>query len=94
MLLSASIVFIYYTVWAILLVRLPFVASHLMSIDLLQPFFDATSPIHGYFPAREWAIRLPAFVLTVGLAVIGTFIGSTIIKENRKKTQKARLRTA
>jgi len=77
MLLAASIVFVYYTIWAILL-----------------PFFDATSPIHGYFPAREWAIRLPAFVLVAGLAVIGTFIGSTIIKENRKKAQKARLRTA
>ncbi|KIM87116.1 hypothetical protein PILCRDRAFT_815576 [Piloderma croceum F 1598] len=77
MLLTASIVFIYYTIWAILL-----------------PFFDASSPIHDYFPAREWAIRLPAFILVVGLAVIGTFIGFTIIKENRKKAQKARLRTA
>jgi dolichyl-phosphate mannosyltransferase polypeptide 2 regulatory subunit len=65
-----------------------------MLIVLLQPFFDTTSPIHDYFPAREWAIRLPAFILVVGLAVIGTFIGSTIIKENRKKAQKAKLRTA
>jgi dolichyl-phosphate mannosyltransferase polypeptide 2 regulatory subunit len=77
MLLTASVVFIYYTIWAILL-----------------PFFDTTSPIHDYFPAREWAIRLPAFILVVGLAMIGTFIGSTIIKENRKKAQKAKLRTA
>jgi dolichyl-phosphate mannosyltransferase polypeptide 2 regulatory subunit len=66
-----------------------------MNIDVLsQPFFDASSPIHDYFPAREWAIRLPAFVLVVGLAIIGNFIGFTIIKENRKKAQKARLRTA
>jgi dolichol phosphate-mannose biosynthesis regulatory protein len=63
-------------------------------IVLPQPFFDATSPIHDYFPAREWAIRLPAFVLAVGLAAIGTFIGLTIIKDNRKKAKKARLRTA
>jgi len=77
MLLTASIVFVYYTIWAILL-----------------PFFDATNPIHDYFPAREWAIRLPAFILVMGLAVIGSFIGSTIIKENRKKAQKTRLRTA
>jgi len=77
MLLTASIVFVYYTVWAIVL-----------------PFFDTTSPIHGYFPAREWAIRLPAFILVVGMAVIGTFIGSTVVKEKRKKTQKLRLRTA
>ncbi|KZP19461.1 hypothetical protein FIBSPDRAFT_827990 [Athelia psychrophila] len=73
MLLTASIVFVYYTIWAILL-----------------PFFDKTSPIHDYFPAREWAIRLPAFILVIGLAVIGTFVGSTIMKENRKKAQKAK----
>jgi len=77
MLLTASIVFVYYTIWTILL-----------------PFFDASSPIHDYFPSREWAIRLPAFVLVVGLAVIGTFVGLTIIAENRKQAQKARLRTA
>jgi len=77
MLLTASIVFVYYTIWAILL-----------------PFFDPTAPIHDYFPAREWAIRLPAFVLVLGLAVIGIFIGTTVQKENRKKAQKARLRTA
>ncbi|KAF7976345.1 hypothetical protein HWV62_5911 [Athelia sp. TMB] len=77
MLLTASIVFVYYTIWAILL-----------------PFFDKTSPIHNYFPTREWAIRLPAFVLVIGLAVIGTFVGSTIMKENHKKAQKTKLRTA
>jgi dolichyl-phosphate mannosyltransferase polypeptide 2 regulatory subunit len=59
-----------------------------------QPFFDASSPIHDYFPAREWAIRIPAFVLVVGLAVIGSFVGFTIIKERRKKAQKAKLRNA
>ncbi|KII88476.1 hypothetical protein PLICRDRAFT_110173 [Plicaturopsis crispa FD-325 SS-3] len=77
MLFTASFVFVYYTVWAILL-----------------PFFDKSSPIHDFFPAREWAVRLPAFLLVVGLSAIGLFIGSTIVKENRKKAQKARLRTA
>lgn len=60
----------------------------------MQPFFDTSSPIHDLFPPREWAIRLPAFLLVVGLTGIGLFIGSTIVKENRKKAQKARLRTA
>jgi dolichyl-phosphate mannosyltransferase polypeptide 2 regulatory subunit len=59
-----------------------------------QPFFDASSPIHDFFPPREWAVRLPAFVLVVGMSGIGFFVGSTIIKENRKKAEKARLRTA
>ncbi|KAF9464727.1 dolichol phosphate-mannose biosynthesis regulatory, partial [Collybia nuda] len=77
MLLAASVVFIYYTIWTIIL-----------------PFFDRSSQIHNFFPSREWAVRLPAFLLVAGLSVIGTFIGSTIVKENRKKAQKARLRTA
>ncbi|KAF8978101.1 dolichol phosphate-mannose biosynthesis regulatory [Cyathus striatus] len=77
MLLAASAIFTYYTIWALIL-----------------PFFESTSQIHAYFPAREWAIRLPAFILVLGLTAIGAFVGSTIIKENKKRAQKARLRTA
>jgi len=77
MLLAASVVFTYYTTWAILL-----------------PFFDPSSQIHNFFPAREWAVRLPALILVVGLTVIGVFIGKTIAQENKKKAEKARLRTA
>jgi len=61
---------------------------------LLVPFFDASSPIHAWFPPREWAVRLPAFILVVGLSAIGAFIGSTIIRENQKQAQKAKLRAA
>ncbi|KAM6500501.1 Dolichol phosphate-mannose biosynthesis regulatory, partial [Amanita muscaria] len=77
MLLAASVVFTYYTFWAILL-----------------PFFDSSSEIHSYFPPREWAVRIPAFLLVAGLSAIGAFVGLTIVKENRKKAQKARLRSA
>jgi len=61
---------------------------------ILLPLIDPSNPIHNFFPAREWAIRLPAFLLVLGLTAIGLFIGSTIIKENKKKAQRARLRTA
>ncbi|KAF5377025.1 hypothetical protein D9757_007753 [Collybiopsis confluens] len=77
MLLTAAVVFTYYTTWAILL-----------------PFFDTSSAIHTYFPAREWAIRLPLFILVVGLSGIGLFVGSTIMKEKRKAARGTRLRTA
>ncbi|KAJ4487922.1 dolichol phosphate-mannose biosynthesis regulatory [Lentinula aciculospora] len=77
MLLTAAVVFTYYTTWAILL-----------------PFFDSANDIHSYFPAREWAIRLPLFVLIVGLTAIGFFVGSTVMKEKRKTAQRIRLRTA
>ncbi|KAI0306436.1 dolichol phosphate-mannose biosynthesis regulatory [Multifurca ochricompacta] len=61
---------------------------------ILVPFFAASSPIHAWFPPREWAVRLPAFILVVGLSAIGAFVGSTIIKENQKRAQKVKLRAA
>lgn len=77
MIFVALFVFIYYTVWAVLL-----------------PFLDKSNPLHDLFPAREWAVRLPAFLFVVGLASVGLFVGSTIIKENRKRALKSRQRTA
>ncbi|KDQ60797.1 hypothetical protein JAAARDRAFT_31777 [Jaapia argillacea MUCL 33604] len=77
MLLTAAVVFIYYTTWAILL-----------------PFFEPSSLVHQMFPPREWAVRLPALILVLGLTAIGIFIGSTIVKENRRKALKARQRDA
>lgn len=71
-----------------------FVFTYYTAWALLLPFFDVSSQIHSYFPPREWAIRLPAFILVIGLSAIGLFIGRTIVNENRKKAQKARLRTA
>lgn len=94
MMAAAAFVFIYYTTWALLLVRFALHTEAFVNLTSKQPFFDASSPIHDLFPPREWAIRLPAFLLVVGLTGIGLFIGSTIVKENRKKAQKARLRTA
>lgn len=79
---------------AVMLLVAGFVFTYYTTWAILLPFFDASSPIHNYFPAREWAIRLPAFVLVVGLSGIGFFVGSTIRKENRKKAQKAKLRAA
>jgi len=71
-----------------------FVFVYYTTWAILLPFFDASSPIQDFFPPREWAVRLPAFILVVGLSGIGYFVGSTIIKENRKKAEKARLRSA
>jgi dolichyl-phosphate mannosyltransferase polypeptide 2 regulatory subunit len=71
-----------------------FVFVYYTTWAILLPFFDTSSPLHDYFPAREWAVRLPAFLLVVGLSGIGWFIGSTIMKEKTKKAQKAKLRAA
>ncbi|KAF8212194.1 dolichol phosphate-mannose biosynthesis regulatory [Mycena galopus ATCC 62051] len=77
MLLTAAVVFTYYTTWAMLL-----------------PFFDSSSEIHNFFPPREWALRLPAGILFVGVVAIAAFVGNTIVKENRKKARQARMRVA
>lgn len=59
-----------------------------------QPLFPADSSIHAYFPARVWAIRLPALVLILGLGVVGTFIGVVMQKEAAKKREKEARRAA
>jgi len=71
-----------------------FVFVYYTTWAIILPLIDSSSQVHHYFPSREWAIRLPAFLLVVGLTAIGLFVGSTIVKENRKKARKARLRTA
>ncbi|KDR81630.1 hypothetical protein GALMADRAFT_239699 [Galerina marginata CBS 339.88] len=71
-----------------------FVFTYYTTWAMILPFFDSSNPIHSWFPAREWAVRLPAFILVVALSAIGMFLGSTIVKENRKKAERARLRTA
>jgi dolichol phosphate-mannose biosynthesis regulatory protein len=50
--------------------------------------------MHDLFPAREWAIRIPAFILVVGLSVVGLFIGSVVMKERAKKNAKLAIKTA
>ncbi|KAI0928531.1 hypothetical protein AcW1_005747 [Taiwanofungus camphoratus] len=66
-LFTASVIFVYYTIWAILL-----------------PFLDVSNPIHGIFPSRQWAVRIPVFILIMGISAIGVFIGWKVIKDNKK----------
>ncbi|KZT09436.1 uncharacterized protein LAESUDRAFT_646615, partial [Laetiporus sulphureus 93-53] len=60
---------------------------------VLLPFFDASSPIHGYFPSREWAIRIPAFIVVLGLSAIGLFLGISIIHTHVERGFKTRQRS-
>ncbi|KZT67734.1 hypothetical protein DAEQUDRAFT_672610 [Daedalea quercina L-15889] len=50
---------------------------------ILLPFFDASSPVHDYFPSREWAVRIPAFILVIGISAISLCLGLVIIKEHQ-----------
>jgi len=89
MLLTAVFVFTYYTTWALLLVNTTLIASHIRLLThLQQPLLPADSGLHDKFPPREWAVRLPAFILLVGLTGIGGFLGMTMMKEAQKKKAK------
>jgi len=63
MLLVATSLFVYYTIWAIFL-----------------PFLEASSPVHDLFPAREWAVRVPALILVLGISSIGIFLSTKILQ--------------
>ncbi|TFK89147.1 dolichol phosphate-mannose biosynthesis regulatory protein Dpm2 [Polyporus arcularius HHB13444] len=64
MLLAAAVIFLYYTVWTLLL-----------------PFLDESSPIHGWFPSREWALRIVSFVVILGISAIGLFLGFRVVTD-------------
>ncbi|KAG9010948.1 hypothetical protein FRB94_009428 [Tulasnella sp. JGI-2019a] len=61
---------------------------------LVTPFFPADHPLQNLFPPREWAVRLPAFILIVGMVAVGSFVGLVAIKEGRKRKAKAAVKSA
>jgi len=52
-----------------------------------QPFLDPNSSLHSLFPAREWAVRLPAALLLLGITGIGLFFAKVTVSEARKKAR-------
>jgi dolichyl-phosphate mannosyltransferase polypeptide 2 regulatory subunit len=95
MLILASAVFAYYTVWTLLMVLnpSPTLPSHLPQSKLTkhfpQPFVDDSHAIQSLFPPRVWAIRIPVILLLLGGAVVGSFLSVVMVRSNRKKAAKA-----
>lgn len=95
MLILASTVFLYYTIWTLLLVHPspPInLVTRLTSTSLTptaQPFVDKDHPLQSLFPPRVWAIRIPVILLLLGGAVVGSFLSVVMIQSNRKKAAKA-----
>ena len=52
---------------------------------LSQPFLPPSSPLQLLFPAREWAVRIPAILMLSGLCAIGAFVGLVLIKSRAKR---------
>jgi hypothetical protein len=51
----------------------------------LQPFLPDSSPLLALFPLpREWAIRIAAFVILVGLCFVGMLTGFVLIETAHK----------
>ena len=103
MLIAASVIFLYYTVWTLFMVSHFLCAVSYRSAPAhagsavtssghspLQPFVDEDHPLHSLFPPRVWAIRIPVILIILFTAVVGTFLSVVMIRSNRKKALKAK----
>jgi len=54
----------------------------------LTPFLPPSHPIQSYFPSREWAVRIPALLLIIGISLLFSFMVLVLIQDNKKKKQK------
>jgi dolichol phosphate-mannose biosynthesis regulatory protein len=88
MLVTAAVVFSYYTVWAMILVCGALSMPFIQLLTSLQPLLPVDSTLHTKFPPREWAVRLPAAILLIGLTAIGGFLGTVMLKEAKKQKAK------
>ena len=99
MLIAATAIFVYYTVWTLFMVRTQFLVAdmRLLACSFLtsntlthaQPFVDEDHVLHSLFLPRVWAIRVPVILLLLGGAVVGSFLSLVMVRSNRKKAAKA-----
>ncbi len=89
MLIAATVVFLYYTTWTLLMVRRES-GRRCSTLTLWQPFVDSDHFLQSLFPPRVWAIRIPVILILLGSAVVGSFLGLVMIRSNQKKAAKAR----
>lgn len=102
MLVAASVVFLYYTIWTLMMVfsllptlfPLPLFITTAALTRRKQPFVDSDHPLQNFFPPRVWAIRIPVILVLLGSAVVGSFLSVVMIRSNRKKAAKAKAAAA
>ena len=94
MLVAASVVFLYYTIWTLAMVCFPspfrLMRRLQQCLTPCQPFVDSDHPLQNFFPPRVWAIRIPVILILFGGAVVGSFLSIVMIRSNRKKAAKAK----
>lgn len=91
MLVAASVVFLYYTLWVFVIVSSDLISPYSRGAanKSIQPFVDDDHVLHTLFPPRVWAIRIPVLLIILGSTVVGSFIGMVMVRSNRKKAAKA-----
>ncbi|EGW30285.1 uncharacterized protein SPAPADRAFT_143640 [Spathaspora passalidarum NRRL Y-27907] len=52
------------------------------------PFVEAESFLNLLFLSRDYAIKIPLFLLAIAGLGIGTFVGKVLIKNQQKKSKK------
>jgi dolichyl-phosphate mannosyltransferase polypeptide 2 regulatory subunit len=98
MLIAATTVFVYYTIWTLFMVLafpcLPFSLTipplRVRGLPHHQPFVDDNHFLHSFFLPRVWAIRIPVLLIILGSTVVGSFLSVVMIRSNRKKALKAK----
>ncbi|ODQ81570.1 hypothetical protein BABINDRAFT_22307, partial [Babjeviella inositovora NRRL Y-12698] len=65
-----------------------FVFAYYTTWTFILPFVSETHFLNLFFLPREWAIRIPVFLLLVATLGVGTFIGKTVIKSAQKEKAK------
>jgi dolichyl-phosphate mannosyltransferase polypeptide 2 regulatory subunit len=104
MLIAATAIFVYYTVWTLFMVRTQFLVAdmRLLACPFLpsntlthaQPFVDEDHVLHSLFLPRVWAIRIPVILIILFTTVVGSFLSVVMIRSNRKKALKAQQKKA
>jgi dolichyl-phosphate mannosyltransferase polypeptide 2 regulatory subunit len=104
MLIAATAIFVYYTVWTLFMVRTQLLAAdmRLLACPFLrsstlthaQPFVDEDHVLHSLFLPRVWAIRIPVILIILFTTVVGSFLSVVMIRSNRKKALKAQQKKA
>ena len=102
MLIAATAIFVYYTVWTLFMVRTTkrslwtflHESSCRVPTNTPQPFVDEDHVLHSLFLPRVWAIRIPVILIVLFTTVVGSFLSVVMIRSNRKKALKAQQKKA
>ncbi len=84
LLTTASSIFLYYTVWVLVLVSY-FLVNPFVGDVFSQPFVDFNHPFQQYFPDRIYAIAIPCALFVLALVVVGMFISVILIRDSYRR---------